>query len=447
MHLIGNGILITRNAVNPLIFDGAVVIEADTIVDYGKTSEMREKYVDAPFTDVENKLIMPGLLNTHMHIYSAFARGMILSDGKVSKNFSQVLENLWWRVDRTLNLEDVKYSAYATYIDSIKNGVTTVFDHHASQNDIENSLFTIKDVAADLGIRTSLCYEVTDRDGKEATNQAIKENINFIKYAEQDNTDMVKGMFGLHASFTVSDETLETCASQMAGLDAGFHVHTAEGIDDVNDSLKKYNKRVINRFRDMEVLGKKSIAVHCIHIDDAEMEILKETDTIVVHNPESNMGNAVGCADVLSLLEKGILLGLGTDGYATDMLESYKAANMLHKHNLSDPSVAWMESAQMLFDNNPKIVNRYFKKPLGIIEKGAYADIIVVDYDPLTPINQNNINGHLLFGTMGRQVVSTMVNGKFVMKDRELTAIDEKEIFVKSREVSERFWKRINSPK
>ncbi len=445
MHLIGNGILITRNTVKPLIFDGAVVIEADTIVDYGKTSQMREKYKGAQFTDVKNKLIMPGLINTHMHIYSAFARGMVLADGKVSKNFSQVLENLWWRLDKTLNLEDVKYSAYATYIDSIKNGVTTVFDHHASQNDIESSLFTIKDVAADLGIRTSLCYEVTDRDGKEAANRGIKENVDFIKYAQKDETDMVKGMFGLHASFTVSDETLETCASQMAGLDAGFHVHTAEGIDDLYDSLAKYNKRVVNRFHDMGILGHKTIAVHGIHINDAEMEILKETDTIVVHNPESNMGNAVGCAAILKLLEKGILLGLGTDGYATDILESYKVTNMLHKHNLCDPSVAWMESAQMLFDNNPKIVNRYFKKPLGLIENGAYADVIVVDYDPLTPINENNINGHLLFGIMGRHVVSTMINGKFVMKDRELTAIDDKEIFAKSREVSQRFWNRINS--
>ncbi len=445
MHLIGNGILITRNRVKPLIFDGAVVIEADTIIDYGKTSKMREKYRDAQFTDVKNKLIMPGLLNTHMHIYSAFARGMILEDRKVSKNFPQVLENLWWRLDKTLNLEDVKYSAYATYIDSIKNGVTTVFDHHASQNNIEASLFTVKDVAADIGIRTSLCYEVTDRDGKAAAKKGIQENIDFIKYADKDETDMVKGMLGLHASFTVSDETLETCVSQMEGLDAGFHVHTAEGMDDLYDSLEKYNKRVVNRFHDMGILGHKTIAVHCIHINEAEMEILKETDTMVVHNPESNMGNAVGCAAILKLLEKGILLGLGTDGYATDMLESYKVANMLHKHNLCDPSVAWMESAQMLFDNNPAIVNRYFKKPLGIIDNGAYADIIVVDYDSLTPINRDNINGHLLFGTMGRQVVSTMINGQFVMKEREFTGIDEKEIFAKSRQVSKNFWKRINS--
>ncbi len=422
-----------------------MVIESNTIVDYGKTSEMKEKYPHAEFTDVRNKLIMPGLLNTHMHIYSAFARGMILSDNKISKNFSQVLENLWWRLDRTLNLEDVKYSAYATYIDSVKNGVTTVFDHHASQNDIGNSLFTIKDVAADIGIRTSLCYEVTDRDGKEAADRAIKENVDFIKYAGKDETDMFKGMFGLHASFTVSDKTLEKCVSEMAGLDAGFHVHTAEGIDDLYDSLKKYNKRVVNRFYDMGILGKKTIAVHGIHINDAEMELLKESDTIVVHNPESNMGNAVGCAAILKLIEKGILLGLGTDGYTTDMLESYKVANMLHKHFLCDPSVAWMESAQMLFDGNRAIVDRYFNRPLGVIENGAYADVIVVDYDPLTPINENNINGHLLFGTMGRQVVSTMINGKFVMKDREILAVDEKEIFAKSREVSGKFWERINS--
>lgn len=445
MHIIGNGTLITRNDVEPLILDGAVVIEANTIVDYGKTSDMKGNYKGAGFTDAQDKLIMPGLLNTHMHLYSAFARGMILADGKTSKNFSQILENLWWRLDKTLNLEDVKYSAYITYLESIKNGVTTVFDHHASQNDIENSLFTIKEVAGELGIRTSLCYEVTDRDGKEAAERGIKENVDFIKYVGRDETDMFKGMFGLHASFTVSDATLEKCVSEMADLNAGFHVHTAEGIDDLYDSLNKYNKRVVNRFHDMGILGKKTIAVHGIHINSAEMDILKETDTIVVHNPESNMGNAVGCAAILKLLEKGILLGLGTDGYTTDMLESYKVANILHKHFLCDPGVAWLESAQMLFDNNRKIVDRYFNKPLGVLEKGAYADIIIVDYDPGTPINENNINGHLLFGVMGRNVVSTMINGEFVMKDRELRVVDEKEIFAESRSVSEKFWKRINS--
>ena len=441
MILIGNGKLITQNETCPLVEDGCVVVDANVIADFGTTQEMKQKYPQCTFYDAAGRVIMPGLINTHGHIYSAFARGMILKDSKVSKNFSQILENLWWRVDRALALPDIEYSAYATYIECIKNGVTTVYDHHASAGHVPDSLFTIADVAKKLGVRTLLCYEVSDRDGQEIADQGIKENADFIGYANKQNSDMVKGLFGLHASFTLSDETLEKCVAAANG--AGFHVHAAEGIDDLYDSLEKYGKRVVERLFDAKILGSQTLAVHCIHINGREMDILKHTDTVVVHNPESNMGNAVGCSAVLQMMDKGILMGLGTDGYTTDMLESFKVANILHKHNMSDPSVAWGETAQMLLKNNAAICARHFEKPLGIIEKGALADIIVVDYDAPTPVTADNIASHILFGMMGRSVVSTMINGEFVMKDREIVTVDERKVMKKTREIATDFWKKV----
>ena len=441
MILIGNGKLITQNETCPLIEDGCVVVDANVIADFGTTQEMKQKYPQGTFYDAAGRVIMPGLINTHGHIYSAFARGMILKDSKVSKNFSQILENLWWRVDRALQLPEIEYSAYATYIEGIKNGVTTVYDHHASAGHVPDSLFTIADVAKKIGVRTSLCYEVSDRDGQEIADQGIKENADFIGYANKQNSDMVKGMFGLHASFTLSDKTLEKCV--VAANGAGFHVHAAEGIDDLYDSLEKYGKRVVERLFDAKILGSQTLAVHCIHINGREMDILKHTDTMVVHNPESNMGNAVGCSAVLQMMDKGILMGLGTDGYTTDMLESFKVANILHKHNMGDPSVAWGETAQMLLKNNAAICARHFKKPLGIIEKGALADIIVVDYDAPTPVTADNIASHILFGMMGRSVVSTMINGEFVMKNREIVTVDERKVMKKTREIAIDFWKRV----
>lgn len=441
MILIGNGKLITQNETCPLIEDGCVVVDANVIADFGTTQEMKQKYLQGTFYDAAGRVIMPGLINTHGHIYSAFARGMILKDSKVSKNFSQILENLWWRVDRALQLPEIEYSAYATYIEGIKNGVTTVYDHHASAGHVPDSLFTIADVAKKLGVRTSLCYEVSDRDGQEIADQGIKENADFLGYANKQNSDMVKGMFGLHASFTLSDKTLEKCV--VAANGAGFHVHAAEGIDDLYDSLKKYGKRVVERLFDAKILGSQTLAVHCIHINGREMDILKHTDTMVVHNPESNMGNAVGCSAVLQMMDKGILMGLGTDGYTTDMLESFKVANILHKHNMGDPSVAWGETAQMLLKNNAAICARHFEKPLGIIKKGALADIIVVDYDAPTPITADNIASHILFGMMGRSVVSTMINGEFVMKNREIVTVDERKVMKKTREIAIDFWKRV----
>ena len=442
MLLVGNGRLVTNDSLNPFMEDGCVVINKNIIEDLGTTSEMKAKYSDYEYLDAQRKVIMPGLINSHMHIYSSFARGMAVP-GKPSENFMEILENLWWTLDKKLTLEDTKYSAYATYIECIKNGVTTVFDHHASPNAIEGSLFTINDVARELGIRTCLCYEVSDRDGKIIANQGIEENVRFIKYAMKDNSDMFKGMFGLHAAFTLSDETLDKCAKEMAGLDTGYHVHTAEGIDDLKYNLKKYGKRVVERLHDFDVLGNKTIAVHCIHVNSAEMNLLKDTNTFVVHNPESNMGNAVGCSPVIELLDRGINVGLGTDGYTSDMFESLKVANIIHKHHLCDPRFGFMESQKMLIENNQKIAKAYFKNDLGIIRKGAYADIIIADYIPHTLMNENTLGGHMIFGLSGRCVDTTIINGKVVMKDRVLVNIDESEILSKSREVSKELWNRI----
>jgi putative selenium metabolism protein SsnA len=347
-------------------------------------------------------------------------------------------------VDKVLNLEDVRYSALATLMDCVKYGVTTVFDHHASQNHIEGSLFVIAEVAKQLGLRTSLCYEVTDRDGVMACESGIRENVEFIKLAKKQQDGMLAGMFGLHASLTLSQQSLEKCVEAMGDLHAGFHIHTAEGTADVFDSLEKYGKRVVNRLFDAGILGRKSICVHCVHISPAEIELLAQTDTAVVHNPESNMGNAVGCGPVLKMMERGVTVGLGTDGYTSDMFESLKVTNILHKHHLGDPSVAWGEAPQMLFDNNSKITQRHFGTRLGVIEKGAAADLIVVDYEPLTPMEANNTNGHILFGMMGKSVDSTMINGRFVYKNRELLVADEKETLHKSREQAADFWRRVN---
>lgn len=442
MILIGNGKLITRDENLPLIDDGAIVIKGEKIIARGKTSELKTKYQDYHYIDAKGKLIMPGFINTHMHYYSTFARG-ISNDSPPAKCFTDILKGLWWRLDKVLTLEDVYYSAITMMIDQIKNGVTTVFDHHASPYAITGSLFKIAEAAKKVGIRSNLCYETSDRDGEIIALEGIKENIDFIKYCNELNDDMLKGMFGLHASMTISDKTLDKCLDRVEGLNTGFHVHSAEGIEDVEDAREKYNLGVIERFYKRGVLSNKTIAVHSIHISEREMDFLKEKDTIVVHNPESNMGNAVGCANVLKMYEKGILLGLGTDGYTTDMMESYKVANLIHKHENKDSNVAWVEIPKMLFENNKKITERFIDNEIGVLKEGALADVIIVDYHAPTPINETNINGHLLFGISGKNVDTTIINGKVIMRNRELLEIDEEEIFEKSRHLASEVWKRF----
>ncbi len=442
MLLIGNGKLITRDESRPLVEDGCLAVRGKKIINIGKTDELKNKYHEYRFIDAKGKLIMPGFINTHMHYYSTFARG-IENDSPPAKNFPDILKGLWWRLDKVLTLEDVYYSALVQMIDQVKNGVTTVFDHHASPYAIKNSLFKIAEAAELIGIRSNLCYETSDRDGKRTIEEGILENIDFIKYCHDKNDDMIKAMFGLHASMTLSEETLDKCVDKIASFNTGFHVHTAEGIEDVNDAKLKYGKGVVERFYDKKVLNDKTIAVHCIHINDKEMDMLKEKDTIVVHNPESNMGNAVGVAAILKMMERDILVGLGTDGYTTDMMESYKVANLIHKHTNQDSTVAWEEAPQMLFKNNRLITERFIENQVGILKEDALADIIIVDYKAPTPIRKNNVNAHLLFGVNGRFVDTTIINGKVIMENREFVNIDEERMMARSRELASKLWMRF----
>jgi putative selenium metabolism protein SsnA len=284
---------------------------------------------------------------------------------------------------------------------------------------------------------------VSDRDGAGVAAQGLEENARFIEHCLQSGDSRLKGMFGLHASFTLSDRTLTQAAEYAARLSTGFHVHTAEAAADVEDSQRRYGKGVVERLHDFGIWGEKTVAAHCVHVSDAEIDLLLATKTNVVHNPESNMGNAVGCAPVLDMMRRGLAVGLGTDGYTCDMFESLKVANLLHKHQAKNPSAAWQEPPTMLFNNNPAIAAHYFEQPLGQLIPGAFADIIIVDYTPPTPISGGNLDGHILFGMAGRSVDTTIVNGKILMLDRQLTTVDEAEIYAKAREQACALWSRF----
>lgn len=444
MLLIGNGRLITRDKEGTFFENGCVAIEGQKIKAVGATTDLRKEFPKAEFIDAKGGVIMPGFINMHNHIYSTFARGLSINN-YYPKNFMDILEGQWWRIDRTLNLEDSYHSAKIAYLDSIKNGVTTVFDHHASYGAIEGSLTQLSNAANELGVRTCLCYEVSDRDGEAKMKAAVKENADFIKISGERSDDMQKAMMGMHAAFTLSDKSLEHCAAYTPE-GVGYHIHIAEDIADVYDSLAKYGKPIVNRLYDLGILGKQTMAGHCIHINPHEMELLRDTNTMVVTNPESNMGNAVGCPPTMRMLnEYGILMGLGTDGYTNDITESYKVGNIIHKHHLADPNTAWAEIPQMLFNNNPQMANRYFEKKLGVLEADAAADVIVLDYKGPTPMTKDNYNSHILFGMNGGAVTDTIINGEIRMKNREVQGVDEEKIWHDAQVQAQSLWTRINS--
>ncbi len=441
MILVGNGKLITRDKNNPYYENGAVLIRGRKIQEVGKYCDLKAKYPEAEFIDANGMIIMPGLINAHEHIYSAFARGASIPE-KPPKNFIDVLEGTWWHIDRKLSLKNTYYSAIAIYLECIRNGVTTVVDHHAGYGAVEGSLFKIAEAAQELSIRTCLSYEISDRDGLDKMKSAVKENMDFIHYSKEKKSSMIKALVGMHASFTLSDKTLDYCIKQNKD-NAGYHIHIAEGIYDAEHCKKNYNMSIIERMNKFGILGINTIAGHCIHIKESDMDILKNTKTTVVHNPESNMGNAVGAPDVIKMIDKGILVGLGTDGYTNDMFESLKVANILQKHKRGIPDRGFSEASELLFENNKKIASKIFGEEIGILKYGALADLVIMDYRPYTKINDGNINGHMMFGMSGGMTDTTIINGKILMRNRNMCFVDEERLLKESAESAKDLWSRL----
>jgi len=440
--LVVNGTLVTFGENHRIIPSGAIRIQDGLISAVSATSDLREKYPGEEELDAGGKLVMPGLICAHTHFYGLFARGMSLG-GEPPADFLQILERLWWRLDKALGLEDVRYSALVGLIDAIRNGTTMLIDHHASPRAIPGSLDVIAEAVNQAGVRCSLCYEVSDRDGPEATQAGLDENARFIAKVKSQK-GLLAAAFGLHASLTLSDETLARAVEMAQSLDVGFHIHVAEGIADVHDSLQKYGFRVVERLADRDILGPKTIAAHCVHVDTHEMDILRQTGTRVVHNPRSNMNNAVGVAQVPEMLESSIEVGLGNDGFSNNMFREMKTAYLLHKLAREDPRVLGADQVlTMAIRNNAQTAGLFFPRRLGELAPGAYADIVFLDYIPPTPLTVGNLPWHVIFGVDGAHVSTTIVAGKVLMHNRELATLDEEEISARSRELAAKLWQRL----
>lgn len=438
--LITNARVATWGESSTIHHDYALYITDGKIAAMGSSAAMIAQYPDTERLDARGQLILPANICAHTHFYGAYARGMAIP-GAPPKNFPEILERLWWQLDKALDEDSVRASAQMFVIDAIKHGTTTIFDHHASPNFIAGSLDVIADVVESAGLRGVLCYEVTDRDGKDKAQAGIAENVRFIEAAA--SRERIAGAFGLHASLTLDDDTLQACASALPS-GAGFHIHVAEHEVDEDDSLQRSGKRVIHRLHDAGILGKQTIAAHCIHIDDDERAILAETGTWVSHQPRSNMNNGVGAMDFDQMLAAGVNLCLGNDGFSMNMFAEWKAAYLLHKVANRDPREAnGMDVAAMGIANNAKLAQAYFPSvTLGEISVGAEADLMFLDYQPFTPLTGGNLAWHILFGVEASMITTTIAGGKLLMQDRKLLTIDEDAVTAQAMRYAPDVWER-----
>ncbi|MGH2535781.1 MAG: putative aminohydrolase SsnA [Candidatus Promineifilaceae bacterium] len=445
--LVTNGRLVTWGAANTIIEGGALLAREGRIAALGPAAELERQHPLAKRWDAAGQLIMPGNICAHTHFYGAFARGMAIP-GPAPKEFPEILERLWWRLDRALTAEDVRYSALVCLVDAVKHGTTLLFDHHASPNAIPGSLELIAAAVEQAGLRAVLCYEVSDRHGRDGAQAGIEENVRFLEAVAEGRPALLRAAFGLHASLSLGDETLAACAAAGRPFDAGFHVHLAEHEADEDDALRRSGMRAAERLAAAGLLNPKSIVAHAVHVNAGEMELLRDCGAWVSHQPRSNMNNAVGAADVEGMLRLGIPVCLGNDGFSNNMWAEWKAAYLLHKVVHRDPRRAnGQDVARMAVANNARLAGAYWPElPLGELSVGAAADFILVDYQPTTPLTAGNLPWHILFGFESSMVTATVVAGRALMRERQLLSLDEAEISARSRELAAAAWQRMEAP-
>ncbi len=447
MKLITNATVVTWGEVCQVLKDHALGIEDGVITVMGPTAEVRVDYPNAEIIDADGQIVMPGNICAHTHFYGAYARGMAMP-GAAPKDFPEILSKLWFQLDQALDADSVRASALVFALDAIRHGTTTLIDHHASPNFIEGSLDVIADAIDEAGLRAVLCYEVTDRHGKEGAEAGIAENLRFMEASK--DRERVGASFGLHASLTLDDDTLQACADVLPE-GAGVHIHVAEHEADEDDSVARTGKRVVTRLDEFGLLGENTITAHAVHIDEDERAKLAETGTWVSHQPRSNMNNGVGAMDLDAMQEAGVKLALGTDGFLHTMFEEWKAAYFLHKLANRDPREAnGADVAKIGTVNNGKLAGQFFEGvTLGEISPGAAADLIFVDYKPFTPMNGGNMPWHVLFGVTEAMITTTMVGGKLLMHNRKLLTLDEKKIAGTAMRLAPRVWEKymVNAKK
>jgi len=441
--LITHGRIATFGKNPQVIDDGAIYVEGDQIIEVGPTFDLLARYPDADKLDAKGQLVLPGSICGHTHFYGAFARGMAIP-GAPAKTFIEILEKLWWRLDRALDEDSIRLSALVCLIDAIRNGTTTLIDHHASPNLIDGSLDICADAIVQSGLRVCECYEVTDRNGPEGAKAGIAENVRFARSLAARQSPLLAASFGLHASFTVGPATLDRCVAEAHVAGLGFHVHVAEDAADEVHAERTYGVRVGEHLRAMNILGEKTLSAHCVHVNDAEIALLAKTNTKVSHQPRSNMNNAVGTMRAQAMLDAGVIVGLGNDGMSNNMYSEMKAAYFVHKATAHDPRAMSGDTVTRLaYENNAQIASLFWPKPVGELTPGAYADIVFLDYFPYTPLTAGNLPWQIIFGVDGSHVNTTIVGGKVLMRDRVLLTLDEERIAAEARAIAPKVWKRF----
>jgi len=433
-------IIFTNSDDNPILESGAILMDNGKIRDVGQTDKIKKANPKVMVIDLGDGLLTPGLVNIHHHLYSSLARGWN-PGGESPENFSQVLDRIWWKLDKALQTDDIYYSAVVGLCESILSGVTAVIDHHASYGTITGSLDAIAEAFNLIGAKGSLCFELSDRAGEDAFKTGIKETVKALKkWPSISKNSRLQAMVGLHASMTLSDRSLNRIKEATGEFDAGYHFHLAEDLSDQDDCQAKYKMRIAERFAKFGILRNKSLAIHGVHLNKAEIKLLKETGTNLALCARSNQNNAVGFPQWWNY--KGVTIGIGTDGIGSDIIGEAKSALYISRHISQRPDFGFGLTGKLLLDNNPKIFRKITGHRIGKITSGYPADLVLWRYNSPTPISKDNIWGHYLYGLYNQPADSVWVDGKRILRQGEFIHFDHDELLAKARTAAKNLWER-----
>jgi putative selenium metabolism protein SsnA len=417
------------------------VRSAHLLIDGGRIAAVVDEVPDGDHQvfDASGMFVMPGNVCGHTHVYSALARGMP-PPPKSPRNFPEILQYIWWRLDRALDEPSIRSSAAVASIDALKAGTTTLVDHHASPNCIDGSLDMIAEELSKTGVRGVLCYEVTDRNGRDGRDRGLAENKRFARGVSR-RWPLMRALVGAHASFTLEDDSLDAICAVSRDLGIGVHIHVAEDVCDETDSIERSRMRVALRLERHGILGARTLVAHGVHLDDSEIAVLEERSSWLAHNCRSNLNNSVGRAPFSRFVSR--LRGrtvLGTDGIDQDMFSESRVAFFRARDDSLD---SYADQVTDMLATGGRLATESFGIPIGRLSSGAAADLVVLDYDPPTPITPDNVAWHWTFAFTAGLVRDVMVNGEWRVRDRQMTAVDEQEVRSDARRQARALWERM----
>lgn len=414
--------------------DPPEVVSADVVLAGDRIAAVGAAPPGVTRRDCSGTLIVPGNVCAHHHLYSALSRGMPYRLAP-PVTFTEILQRVWWRLDRALDERAIRASALRGGLDALRAGTTTIVDHHASPNAIDGSLDIIADTLAELGVRSVLCYEVSDRDGPERAAAGIAENSRFLKQA----SGPTRGMMGAHASFTLSDDTLAQVVDAARLGSAGVHVHVAEDAADQVDAVARSGLGVVDRLARAGVLTGQALLAHGVHVAASELQVVAGAGATVVCNPRSNMNNSVGHSPFNHV---GSGVALGTDGIGGDMFTESQVGWFRAREGDIGTPLDWPLAR---LADGARFAGRVHGEPLlGTLRADAPADLVVLDYPTPTPVTADNLVGHWAFGLSSAQVRDVLVAGELVVEDRRSTRVDELEVAAAGAAEAERLWARMD---